>query len=508
MRQRSIAYNRITEMLPSNQSRPSTLNVLDQEIDNILKENSSYTITDSLGRIEFANEAFCKILCREFGELIGEPHPLTNPKPNESEKLKCLWNSIRNGEIWEGTLKGKSNNGKSIWLKTKIVPIQAQHEENFKYLWIYSDITETKAESKKLKDAAKMYRKIYDSVKTAIIVVTDQNGTIIKWNSGAENSFGYSQNEILGKHYAVLMASKLHKSHISDFFKTIREHRKSQRRASFELKCVDKEGKKFPVELIVSTWNIKDKTYYALKMLNISKRIEFQNRLIQKTEELELYLYRAAHDLNAPFSSAQGLINLMKEELNIEKMQVLVQMLEKTIDHAQVLANGLAKASLVSAKKNKLQEIDFELIVENVMEKLKGHKNFGNIKFNIEIETVSDFVANPDLIFTLFQNVIQNAIKYALPQNSGHEPMVDVRLQALTDEILIAICDNGQGIKKKNLDRVFEMYYQGNTEKTQGSNGLGLYTVKKIVESLNGAIKVESKLRKGACFVIRLPRTK
>lgn len=479
-----------------------------EDVENILKDNYSYTLTDSLGRIEHANEAFCKILCREFSELIGEPHPLIYSEPTASGKFACLWSTIRNGEIWEGTLKGKSIDGKSIWLKTKIVPIQAQNEDNFKYLGIYTDITETKVKSKKNKDTAKMYRKIYDSVKTAIIVVTDHKGAIIKWNKGAENSFGYTQNEILGKHYAVLLANNLHKSHISDFFKTIRQHRKSQRQALFELKCLDKEGKKFPVELIVSTWHIKEETYYALKMLNISKRIEFQNRLIQKTEELELYLYRAAHDLIAPFSTAQGLINLMKEEQNIEEVQILRQILEKTIDHAQVLANGLSKASLLSAKNNKLQEIDFELIVENVMEKLKGQKNFDNIKFNIEIETIGDFVANPDLIFTIFQNLIQNAIKYALPRNSGHEPIVDVRLQAMTDEILIAICDNGCGIKKKNIDRVFEMYYQEKTEKTQGSNGLGLYSVKKIVESLNGAIKVESKIRKGASFVIRLPRKK
>ncbi len=480
---------------------------LEESLQNILKANAIYSITDTFGRIEYANENYCKILGHNANHLIGEAHELLKSELHSSFKYKNLWKTIKQGKEWRGVLNDQSKDGTSFWLDTTIIPIKDYNDNSFKFLSIYDDITKYENEIENLKKEEAIFRLIYDSMKIGIIVVTDHNGNIIKWNKGAENTFGYSELEILGKPMSVLMAKKYKKANISEFLKLLKRYRKLQYQESLELKCLNKDGVEFPVEFVISDWNMDGNGFYVTKMLDITKRKAFQNRLKQKTKELELFLYRSSHDLKAPFSSAKGIINLIKEEQSVDKIQVLTDMLEKTIDNAKVLSDDLSSASLISTQINELKVIDFSTIIDNVLKMLHGYQKFDNIKFNIEIQNTYSFIANPDLIFSVFQNLIQNAIRYSLLPTESYVPYIDIKVTTLEDEIIIMICDNGQGIDKKEFQKIFELYYKAELEFSSGSTGLGLYIVKNIIESLNGKIKVESQINKGACFIINLPNT-
>lgn len=353
--------------------KTNNFNTIEKRIKDILKANSIYTVTDSTGRIEYANEKFCEILDFNAETLVGESLQLFKSEIHSIDKDKNLWNTIGQGEEWSGDLTHTLKNGKSVWLKTTVFPIKDDKGSDFKFLCIFHDITKLKSENEKLK------------------------------------------------------------------------------------------------------------------------------------KELELFLYRSAHDLNAPFSTAQGLINLIKEEQSIEKMQGLIEMLEKTINHAKVLSDALSSASQISTQSRQLKVIDFSYIVDSVLKILNGNAKYGNITFNIDIQNVEGFTSNPDLLFAVFKNLIQNAIKYSLPPTEHHKPTIDINVKAVADELEIIICDNGKGIAEKEFNKIFELYYRTENEHDVGSNGLGLYIVKNSIESLKGKIKVESKINKGACFVINLP---
>tara|TARA_R110002049_G_scaffold297516_1_gene486636 strand:- start:178659 stop:179717 length:1059 start_codon:yes stop_codon:yes gene_type:complete len=350
------------------------MNTLDKRVQDILKANAIYTITDIVGKIEYANEKFCDILDFNADMLVGEFLQLFKSETPSIDNDKNLWRAISQGEKWSGDLTHKLKNGKSVWLKTTIFPIKDDRASDYKFLSIYEDVTELKSGNEKLKN------------------------------------------------------------------------------------------------------------------------------------ELELFLYRSAHDLNAPFSSAQGLINLIKEEQSIEKVQTLIGMLEKTINHAKVLSDGLSSASQISTRSKQLKVIDFSHIVNSVLKMLSSNAKYENIKFNVEIQNTEGFMSNPELLFAIFKNLIQNAIKYSLPPSEHHKPYIAVNVTTIADELTITICDNGKGIAEKEFDKIFELYYRAEKEHNMGSNGLGLYIVKNGVESLKGKIKVESKINKGACFAIYLPK--
>ncbi|WP_228238316.1 PAS domain S-box protein [Allomuricauda sp. M10] len=481
---------------------------MEERIKGILETSTIYTVMDSYGRIEYANTRFCELLGSDLGELVGKPNHFLKSEPQDSIKYLKLWQTIKQGKEWKGILVGKSKNENTIWLRTKIVPIKTHNENSFKFLSVHEDITNIKSRVETIKNDTAMYHHIYESVKIGIVIVTDHRGTIIKWNKGAERAFGYPPFDILGKPLSTLMVKRYKRATFTDFLGLVHRLKRLRNQEILELNCIDNNGKEFPVEFVLSNWTIKGEDFYGFKMLDISKRIAFENRLKQKTKELELFMYRSAHDLNAPFSSAQGLINLMKDEKTVEGMQVYIEMLERTIGHAKVLSKGLANASLLSSHAHDSKEIDFAKIIQGVLQLLKEEENFESIQFKIGIQDSISFVSCPDLISTVFQNLIQNAIKYVIKPNDGHTPMVKIEIRSEENELLVQVSDNGKGIKKENMDRVFELYYRAEVENTPGTRGLGLYIVKKIVEDLNGTIKVESKVNKGTSFTVRFPNKK
>lgn len=474
-------------------------------IQNLINENSIYSISDSFGRIEYVNNKFCDILECNIHELIGENHKLLKSELHASFKYKNLWNTIQKGMVWQGVLKDKTKKGTSFWLDTTIIPIKNKDENNLKYLCIYNDITKIKSKSDKIEEDEAFYRSIYNSSDVEIIITTDDNGIITKWNKGANIAFGFTELEMIGTSLKGLMANRYKKRNLSEFLKLINRFKKSQNTEIVELNCINKNGEEFPVEFIIKNWYINEKESYIIKMLDITKRQAFQRRLKLKTKELELFLYRAAHEIKGPFSSAKGLISLLKEEESIDKVHVLAELLEETLNNAKILSEDLASASLISTNLHELKIVNFNEIVGQVLNILNGYKNSKNIKFNIDIKDSGDFLSNPDLIFSIFQNLIKNSIKYSLPFSENHVPKIDIKVRSLNEEIVILICDNGKGIGDKEIDKIFDLYYRTDNENGNVSAGLGLYIVKNIIESLNGRISVSSEKNNGACFKINLP---
>lgn len=369
------------------------------------------------------------------------------------------------------------------------------------------EITENMGISKEARDREDKYRLIYKSINVGIIVVADHNGKICEWNKGAKLAFGYTEKQILGRPLTVLTSEQYREPNIKEFIKAIKKIKNNQNVDIIEMQCQRKNGDVFPVEFTLSSLRANGKISYCAMMIDITNRKSLQNKLKQKTKDLELFLYRSAHDLQAPFSSAQGLLNLLKEETDKDKAQVLIEMLSTTINSGRILSNNLSEASMISAKKHEYRRINFNKIIDDVLITLCGSKNFEHINFRIDIDVYKSFKSKPELITSIFQNLIQNAIKYANDLTKTHIPSIEIIVKTKNDGISILVCDNGPGIDLKCIDKIFDLYYRSNNEDVPGS-GLGLYIVKNIVDGLNGTIKVSSDANDGTCFEIHLPISK
>lgn len=156
----------------------------------------------------------------------------------------------------------------------------------------------------------------------------------------------------------------------------------------------------------------------------------------------------------------------------------------------------------------KMKEIDANEMIANVIHTftIKVQQNNGRIESYLEAEKSLVFVDEMHITNVIF-NLMDNAVKYKKPDS---ELVLTVRTWNTSDKLMISIEDNGIGIKRDNLKKVFEKFYRvhtGNLHDVKGF-GLGLAYVKKIIEDHKGTIKAESDLNVGTKFIIALPYIK
>ncbi len=351
------------------------------------------------------------------------------------------------------------------------------------------------------------YHAIFQSMEVGMVVVVDGEGKITEWNKGAELAFGYKESEIKGEYLTKLIASKNRKTSVLELINAVKKLEDFKSSDTVEMKCLKKNGTEFPVEFAISNWENGGSNFYCAMMLDITNRKKTENCLKSKTKELELFLYRSAHDLKAPLSSAEGLLNLIKEEDLNESVSNLTSMLDITLDRGKKMIDKLMRASEISDKKKDSVFIDFKKIVGDVLKSLKGLEGYNTIEFKIDISDTIQYYSSVELIYSLFQNLVQNAIIYTVSKNRQEKSIIAIEVKETPNAIKIKIRDNGIGILKKNLSKVFNLYFRENIEDVPGS-GLGLYIVKNITEDLNGKIKVTSKVNEGTCFKIKLNKVK
>ena len=137
---------------------------------------------------------------------------------------------------------------------------------------------------------------------------------------------------------------------------------------------------------------------------------------------------------------------------------------------------------------------------------IKAEKNNGSITTDLEAGLPWIFVDEMHFTNVIF-NLLDNAVKYKKPDGELH---LHVKTWNVSDKLYISIQDNGIGIKKENLKKIFDKFYRvhtGNRHDVKGF-GLGLAYVKKIIQDHKGTIRAESELNVGTKFIIVLPTLK
>ena len=239
---------------------------------------------------------------------------------------------------------------------------------------------------------------------------------------------------------------------------------------------------------------------YIINTRDISDRMRVEQQLEYKVNELNTFMYKATHDLRAPLSSLLGLVSLAKSTRKADELDTYFSMIDESTRKMDKILIDLVDIIKISRGVPEIAEINLSSLIDEILSLLNNSPGFKGIEITRSIELTRPFYSDPKLLYSVFQNLLDNSAKY---KSHGIKNRIHIAATETTTGIQILISDNGIGIPENLQEKVFQMFYRATT--SSSGTGLGLYIVKNSIDKLSGTIELSSKEKEGTFVSITLP---
>ena len=340
---------------------------------------------------------------------------------------------------------------------------------------------------------------IYDGIND-ILIVLNENGEIQNINHLTETILSYQESELLHKSIKKIMQP----DDFENFKKHIKRIYENKINLQFGLNLIAKNKSIIPVSCSLSVIYNNERIPFGILLVakNISALLEAKNELQNKNDELNLFVYKASHDLKAPVSSLMGIMNLLNKSEDMQEIKMYCKMIDDCTKKMSTIISDLLILGKVTYADLKYEPINIKNTIDDVLNNLKLQYNPENITFNILIDKDVKFIkTEKELFYTIVFNLVDNAIKYR--QQESKISYININVSSSDKGISFTIEDNGIGIEQELQQNIFKMFYRA-TYASKGS-GLGLYIVKTSVLKLGGSICFKSIIDRGTTFKLYLP---
>ena len=250
---------------------------------------------------------------------------------------------------------------------------------------------------------------------------------------------------------------------------------------------------------------LKSLSSQVIKLLEFRKNakslLDSNTQLERQNSALKNFAQITAHDLKSPVSNILMTSELLELELqesqpSLEECKDLVKLIDYSGNNLKQLIEGILKHSQDSKiLSNNASIISIRTFIEDLILVVFGHEN---AEFNLDIDPKLTFNSNEVALKQIFINLITNSLKY----NHTDKPLVRIKVSIENEKARFVLSDNGPGIKRNDAQRIFNLFETTSNQDKKGfhGTGIGLATVKSLVEALGGKINLISKEDEGAAF--------
>ena len=240
------------------------------------------------------------------------------------------------------------------------------------------------------------------------------------------------------------------------------------------------------------------------ELMLAKEKISIQNEeLLRSNKELQNFAYIASHDLQEPLRKVISFTELLNNEMDASLSNEQKQYMKFIIDggkRMRILINDLLDYSRISRKETEYSKCNLNNILSLVKDDLAVQIN--ETKAQIDYENLPSIEADFQQIYRVFQNLINNALKY----RSKDAPKIEIGYKENDKFYTFYVKDNGIGIDPEFHERIFVIFQRLHRKSDIPGTGIGLAICSRIIQAHGGKIWVESKLNQGSVFYFTLPK--
>lgn len=331
------------------------------------------------------------------------------------------------------------------------------------------------------------------------IMVVDLNEKFIAWNKGAEKIFGYTEEEVIGQKSSLLLPPG--RKYLDELNFIIEEVIEKGFARIPETERKTKAGKIVPVELNITKLPTKEGDYVGRTVIiKDSTEVKKLQQQIDQSEKLAVIGQLAAgvaHEIGNPLTSISSIVQLLQRKVNEEFVNEQLANIRSNIDRISKIVRELVDFSRPPGHERSVIQITD--VIKTAIGIVKYDKRVRKVEFDTQLASDLPRISLvPDQILQVFINILFNALD-AIEGNGK----IKVKTYHNNDSIFIEIKDNGCGMDKETISKIFDPFFT--TKEVGKGTGLGLSVSYGIIKKFKGDILVQSEVKKGSTFTIKLP---
>ncbi len=445
-----------------------------------------------------------------------DPVDSTEPRPEDSwervhpDDRQALRNGLRRalerGSTFDAEARLLTPDGRVTWAAMTGELFRDREGQPVRLAGTLLDVTEHRRADAELR----RHSLLFDSLSDAVIVV-GADATILDWSRSAEEIFGWSKAEALGRRARGLLVAE----HQDQLDAKLLECAHGSVRRSEQLVLRSKSGAEIPVEMVAVPLVVPDEDLMA--SVAVFRDLRERNRLAARLEVAErlaalgTLAAGVAHEINNPLSFVISNLDYIRGRLEGAAPALDTQHADLVAALADSRKGGERIAAIVrdlqtfcgKGHADPADPVDPNVALEFALRMIEGRIRH-RARLVKDLTPVPKVKGGESRLGQVFLNLILNAVQ-AMPPGSAKENVIRVssRVEGTTGRVMVEVADDGLGIPADVLPRLFEPFFS--TKAVGAGHGLGLSVSHGIVSDLGGEITVESEVGKGTIFRVLLP---
>jgi len=404
------------------------------------------------------------------------------------------------------TLQTKEREVKSRdgdWYQARLVPYRTLEDRIDGIVLTFVEITRRIEIENQLRQQAASLEEQTQILDLAPVFLLDADRRVIQWNLGCERLYGYTKEQAVGQ-----VVHELLKTEFPIPTQQIENELRQNGHWEGELIHTASNGSRL---IVAAHWILHRRElhndYVIIQVNNdITARRLAEEALVVANRNKDRFLATLGHELRGPLAAMRSAVALMPQSGAASGAAQARDIVDRQLNHLIRLVDDLLDVERLAQGKISLrrERVQLATVIEAALERCRPILELNTHKLEVQNSSKALVLnADPVRLTQVFANLLENAFKYTQP--GGH---IELRVRRDNGQAVVEVRDNGVGVEPDLLDRLFDLYQQGDSRDFGAERGLGigLALTRQLVEMHGGRVNVSSDgPGKGSTFLVRLP---